>query len=55
MVKMLAKLGRKNPTIGGQFGCMQIKALKLKHMKPCGNQIIFENNILDFKCTLKVC
>ena len=33
-----------NPRIGGHFGLIQIKTLKLRHMKPCANQSILENN-----------
>ena len=41
-----------NPNICGHFGFMQIKTLKLRHMKPCADKSILGNNSLDFQCIL---
>ena len=39
-----------NPRIGGHFGFMQIKILKLRYMKPCSNKIILGSNIGIISC-----
>ena len=38
-----------NPRIGSHFGFMQIKTLKLKHVKPCANKNVLGNNTLDIQ------
>ena len=54
MVKILTKT-RRNPRIDDHFGFMKIRTLKITYMKPCANQSILGNSILDIQSTLKVC
>ena len=54
MVKILIK-SWKTPRIGDYFGFIQVQTFMLKHMRPCGNQSILGNNILEIQSTLTVC
>ena len=44
---------RETPRIGDHFVFMQIRTLKLSHMKPCGIQSMRGNSILDIQNTLQ--
>ena len=55
LLKILNQNLRENPGIGGHFEFMQIKTLKLRHMKHCANQSILGNNILNIQSAPNVC